>query len=192
VLVAAGLILVMVVAAVIAGRALLGGSSGSRHRAASDTPSASPSAQPGGLPAGFRRYAHPGGFSVAVPQGWTPTQVNNGIVDVQEPGSTRFLRLIRSASTAAARTQLASAEPGFASSHDGYHLLRLDKVSYRSYDAADWEFTYDKSGTLRHVLYRAVAVDGASYGLYLSVPDARWTESRRIFDVAAATFDLRG
>jgi len=189
VLVAVGLIVIMLVAAAVAGRALLGKPSSSGHRAGPVVPSATPTG-PAALPAGFRRYQHPGGFSLAVPQGWTPSQVNPGIVDVQEPGSSRFLRLIRADSNASARTQLASAEPGFAHSHGDYRLIRLEKVTYRSYDTADWEFTFSKGGTLRHVLYRTIASGGASYGLYLSVPDSRWTDSRRIFDVAAATFAL--
>jgi hypothetical protein len=64
----------------------------------------------------------------------------------------------------------------------------LTKVSYRGYDAADWEFTFSRNGTIRHVIYRAVVVNGASYGLYLSAPDQQWADSRRFFDVAAGTF----
>ncbi len=63
-------------------------------------------------------------------------------------------------------------------------------MSYRQYDTADWEFTFARNGTLRHVLYRAIVVNGASYGIYLSAPDREWAASRRVFDVAAATFDL--
>jgi hypothetical protein len=191
ILVVLGLVVVLLVAAVIGARALLGGSSGSTYRDGSNSPSASPTGS-ASMPAGFRRYEHPGGFSVAVPQRWTPVQRRTGVIDVQEPGSSRFLRLIRADSSASAQSQLASAEPGFINpDHPGYRRLRLEKVPYRGYDSADWEFTFSFStgGTLRHVLYRAVVVHGASYGLYLSAPDSEWSPSRRIFDVAVSTFD---
>jgi hypothetical protein len=142
------------------------------------------------MPAGFRRYKHPGGFSVAVPQGWTPEQRGAGIIDVAEAGSSRFLRLIRKDSGASALSQLAAAEPDFSERNPDYRRLGLAKVTYRRYDTADWEFTFSRSGVLRHVLYRTVVVSGASYGVYLSVPDSQWSASRRFFDVATATLDI--
>jgi hypothetical protein len=191
ILIVVGLVFVLLVAAVIATRAMLSDGSGTTPRAGSAAPSSS--ATPDGtatVPQGFRRYAHPGGFSVAVPRGWPVGRRSTGIIDLKEPGSSRFLRLIRADSGTAARTQLASAEPGFARDNSDYQRLRLEKVSYRGYDAADWEFTFSRNGTRRHVLYRAFVVDGASYAVYLSTPDDQWAASRRFFDVAVGTLDL--
>jgi hypothetical protein len=188
-LIVAGLVVVLLVAAVVAARAWLGDSTGSTRRAGSTVPSASPTG-PAGLPAGFRRYQHPGGFSVAIPEGWTAEQRGTGIVDAQEPGSSRFLRLIRNGSSAGALRQLKAAEPGFAQRNPEYRRLRLENVSYHRYDTAEWEFTFSRNGVMRHVLYRTIVADGASYGIYLSVPDSRWAASRRIFDVGTATLDL--
>jgi hypothetical protein len=189
ILVVAGLVVVLLVAAVIGARSMLGSSGSTTPRAGSDSPPAAPTTE-GGLPSGFRPFQHPGGFSVTVPQGWTPERPKTGIIDLNDPDSSRFLRLIRADSSVSALSQLASAEPGFAKRHGDYQRLRLEKVSYRDHDAADWEFTFSRNGVLRHVLYRAIVADGASYAVYLSTAASEWAASRRIFDVAARTLDL--
>jgi hypothetical protein len=165
----------------IGGRTAVGGTG-------SSSPTASP-VGPGAVPAGFTSYRHPGGFSVAVPQGWDTLVRPRGVVDVKDPDSARFLRLIRAGSAGDPRAMLAAAEPSFRRGHDGYRRIALDTVDYHGYPAADWEFRYDNAGATRRVLYRAFVVDGTGYAIYLSTPEEQWAASRRFFDTAAATFE---
>jgi hypothetical protein len=151
----------------------------------------STSAGPAALPAGYTLYKGDG-FTVGVPAGWTATPGREGVVDLTEPGAQagtrRFLRLITVGGGAEALGQLTTAERDFAANpqYAPYQRVRLEAVDYRDYDAADWEFTFGQPR--RHVLYRGAVTDGRTFGLYLSVPDSRWEESRAVFQVAADTF----
>jgi hypothetical protein len=142
------------------------------------------------VPAGFVRYRDATGFSVAVPAGWQ-TVHNGTLVDFREPGGGRFLRIDQSDSPQGDPvTDWQRQAASFASTHAGYHLVRpIVRVDYRGWNAADWEFTWTSGGTTIHVLNRNVVPSPTkAYALYWSVPDSQWTSSRRIFDIAAQTF----
>ena len=71
----------------------------------------------------------------------------------------------------------------------GYHLVRLERVGYKGWDAADWEFTWTASGGPLHVLNRNIRVnDHRAYALYWSVPSSQWGSLRPSFDAIAASF----
>ena len=71
----------------------------------------------------------------------------------------------------------------------GYKLVRLERVPYKTWDAADWEFLWTPSGGQLHVLDRNVRVnDRRAYALYWSVPAQDWAARKRDFDVIAASF----
>jgi hypothetical protein len=186
------LIVIVLVAVVILGGALLirglrGNDSGNRG---SGTPTgASSSLGPATIPTGYKRYDGTG-FSVAVPAAWPPAVQRSGVVDAKEPSSTRFLRLITVASSAAAFDQLSAAERQFDAdpSYGAYQRVRLERVDYRGLDAADWEFTFTLDGVPRHVLYRGIVSGGRTYGLYLSTPADQWAKTTTVFQVAANTF----
>jgi hypothetical protein len=189
VLAVVGLVVLVAVGGVLAVHAFFGGSPAGPATRTSAPPSAPASSGPAGVPSGFSRYQHAGGFSVAVPQGWQPQVKPRGVVDVRDPGSSRFLRLIRTSGGGDPRAQLAAAEVSFQRDHQDYHRVRLTKIDYRGYSAADWEFTYSNGGETRRVLYRSFQVSGSGYAIYLSAPAAQWADSRRFFDIATTTFD---
>ncbi|HEX2772796.1 MAG TPA: serine/threonine protein kinase, partial [Micromonosporaceae bacterium] len=54
---------------------------------------------------------------------------------------------------------------------------------------AELEYTCGSSGE-RHGLWRMVPHDGKAYSFYLSAADARFEESKPIFDEMASTFRL--
>jgi eukaryotic-like serine/threonine-protein kinase len=183
----AGLVLIVVIGGVLAAKAFFGGSPAAQPTTTTQAPTPTRST-PAGVPAGYSLYRHPGGFSVAVPRGWEPQVKPRGVVDVRDPASSRFLRLIRTSTGADPLAQLTAAEGTFKQDHQDYHRVRLESVDYHGYPTADWEFTYSNDGSIRRVLYRSFQVDGASYAIYLSAPEAQWTDSRRFFDTATATF----
>ena len=184
-------VLGLLLVAVVGGALLLngvGGSGDGGSRAATGAPSAAPAAA--AIPAGYTSYRGDG-FTVGVPAGWTAESGRSGVVDVRAPGALplppadhgRWLDRPRSAQLTAAEAQFA-ANPAYAP----YEKIRLEKVDYRGYQAADWEFTFTSGGTRRHVLYRGVVIGGRTFGLYLSVPADRWESSRAVFQTAADTF----
>jgi hypothetical protein len=67
--------------------------------------------------------------------------------------------------------------------------VRLERVGYKGWDAADWEFTWTPSSGPLHVLNRNIRVnDHRAYALYWSVPSSQWGSLRPSFDAIAASF----
>ncbi len=77
-----------------------------------------------------------------------------------------------------------------AGSYAGYHLIRLQPVSYPQAEAAaDWEFTYYDNGVLTHVLNRNVRANAHhAYALYWATPQDDWNADYHYFQAFAATF----
>ena len=158
------------------------------------TPAPTGSASGGGsaqaIPPGFVQYRDRTGFSVVVPAGWQ--QVRSGtLMDFRDPQGGRFLRIDQSDSPKGDPvTDWQRQAANFARTHAGYRLVRpIARVDYRGWAAADWEFTWNSGGATIHVLNRNVVPRPTkAYALYWSVPDSQWASSRRIFDIAARTF----
>ena len=160
----------------------------SRDPGGGSQPGAAPS-EPAPVPAGYKTYQGDG-LSIGVPSGWTPGETRDGVVDVREPGSSRFLRLITVDGSSNALEELTDAERQFAAKdvYQPYRKIGLGTVDYRGYDAAEWEFTFTLNGVVRHVVYRGVVSGGRSYGVYFSVPETLWEQSRAILQTAVDTF----
>ncbi|WP_177239887.1 serine/threonine-protein kinase [Streptomyces monashensis] len=60
-----------------------------------------------------------------------------------------------------------------------YHKVRIEKVDYRSWNTADWEFTY-VDGAKYHTIDRGFVVNGGlGYGLMYTAKDADWDSALR-------------
>lgn len=151
--------------------------------------SAPPTRSHHGMPFGYRAYTGPGGFTVGVPKGWTPTHRGAGVVDLNDPKGGRFLRLSGGpAPSGPPLGRLGAAERAFSTTHTGYRRVAIRTVPYRHYQAAEWEFTYTAGGRTRHVRYRYFVVGGRAYGIYISAPEATYQAMVPVFRVATTTF----
>ncbi|TVZ05487.1 serine/threonine protein kinase [Trebonia kvetii] len=145
----------------------------------------------GALPAGYHRFTNSTGFSIGVPDGWPISHVGH-YVYITDPANSGIFLLIDQSDTpqpdplADWRQQAANR----ASSYPGYHLIRLESVSYpQAEKAADWEFTYVRDGILVHILNRNVLANAHhAYALYWSVPESSWNSYYHVFQAFAATF----
>jgi hypothetical protein len=162
---------------------------------ASPSASASASGGSGAMPAGFYRFTNSTGFSIGVPKGWQVQHVGH-YVYIRDPGDSGVFLLIDQSDQPQSNTlgdwkEQAAARQG---SYPGYHLLRLQTVSYpQARQAADWEFTYDRDGVPVHILNRNVLANSAhAYALYWSAPDSDWTADFHYFQAFAATFRPAG
>jgi serine/threonine protein kinase len=146
-------------------------------------------AEPATLPAGFRLHTDPTGFRVAVPDGWTRS-TEGPRTYFNEPGGGRYLLVDQTTEPKDdPLTDWQANEPAVANRLDGYERISLERVEYRGWDTADWEFTWQGSRGQIHVLNRNVRVsDARAYALYWSVPEPQWAESRDMFDVIAQSF----
>ena len=145
----------------------------------------------GTMPAGYYRFTNPTGFSIGVPSGWQISHVGH-YVYINDPANAGVFLLIDQSDQPKAdpladwRQQQAARM----STYPDYHLIRLQSVSYpQAEKAADWEFTYDRSGVIVHILNRNVLANAHhAYALYWSVPESDWTADYHYFQAFAATF----
>ncbi len=153
---------------------------------------------PGGasaLPAGYYRFTNSTGFSIGVPTGWQISHVGH-YVYVRDPANSGIFLLIDQSdqpepnALADWRQQAAARQ----SSYPDYHLIRLQAVSYpQAEQAADWEFTYDRNGTIVHILNRNVLANTRhAYALYWSTPENDWNADYHYFAAFAVTFRPAG
>jgi hypothetical protein len=140
----------------------------------------------------FTRYTDPrDGFSLITPSGWRPVRRDTR-VDIDDPGSTRFLRIDTSDTPLADPYQnWVDYERQFRQGKSGYRLVGIRRVpDYRpseGWSTADWEFVL--GGT--HVLDRNIRVSSArAHAIYWSTPDSQWSAaaSRQILDLAERSF----
>jgi eukaryotic-like serine/threonine-protein kinase len=164
-------------------------------RSTAASPSISATTDPGrgyaALPAGFYRFTNSTGFSIGVPQGWPISHVGH-YVYVQDPSNSGIFLIIDQSDQPKAdpladwEQQQANRE----SSYLDYHLIRLQSVSYpQAEKAADWEFTFDRSGVPVHILNRNILANAKhAYALYWSTPEGDWNADYHYFAGFAATF----
>ena len=147
--------------------------------------------QAGAAPAGFHLEQDPLGFQVAVPNGWYRQLDGATRVDYVNPAnSANYLRIDQQAEAGpSALGAWQDYEPSLDGIFNGYDLLRLESVAYRSWEAADLEFTYQgTNGTIR-VLDRGFITDPRGFAILMSGPADTWaTQSLPVFQVAAASF----
>ncbi|MFF7353457.1 serine/threonine-protein kinase [Streptomyces filipinensis] len=61
-----------------------------------------------------------------------------------------------------------------------YHRIRIEKVDYRGWNTADWEFTYVDDGTGYRTIDRGFVVNGhLGYGLMYTAKSAKWDSALR-------------
>ncbi|MEU3946068.1 serine/threonine-protein kinase [Streptomyces sp. NPDC029526] len=114
-----------------------------------------------GLPEGWKyvstgaagdRFAGPDGQKLLV--AWTSTPKSDPVADWKN--QERFMR----------RSQ--------------YRQIRIEKVEYRGWNAADWEFTYSEGGTKYRTIDRGFVVDGrVGYALMYTAKADDWDGDRR-------------
>jgi eukaryotic-like serine/threonine-protein kinase len=155
------------------------------------TPTAPTTAAGGPVPAGYQLVRDPLGFQVAIPRGWTRRAAGGSRVDYVSPTtSAMYLRVDQVPQAAPSAVQAwREYEPTLAKQLPGYHRIRLQRVPFRQWKAADLEFTWQSTNTTLHVLDRGFITDPRGFALLMSGPDDTWqSESLPVFNVAASTF----
>jgi hypothetical protein len=126
------------------------------------------------LPNGWRDYRDPTGFSVYVPEGWTRSK-KGSIVYFRSRGRVLGIDQTRKPQWDPVADWRGKAD---------YRVRRGDFPSYREVhikkvdyflEAADWEFTFNRSGTRQHVNNRGfITARTQAYGIYWQTTDAAW------------------
>lgn len=158
--------------------------------ASTTTPPATTTQNAGAAPPGFDLAEDPLGFNVAVPEGWYRRLDGATRVDYVNPNNSgNYLRIdqIPQAGPDAYQAWVEYEENTLQHTFEDYQRIRLERVNFRGWPAADLEWTYN-DGTMR-VLDRGFITDPRGFAILMSGPASTWeTESRPVFDVAASTF----
>jgi hypothetical protein len=140
------------------------------------------------LPAGWKDYRDKTGFSVYVPDGWTRSQKNSmvyfrgdgrvlGIDQSDQPKSDPLADWKEKAAYRVPRGDF-----------PGYHLVRMESVNYLK-KSADWEYTFDGSGSRQHVDNRNIlASSKQAYAIYWQTSDAQWSSHKDDLALIYASF----
>jgi hypothetical protein len=141
------------------------------------------------VPAGFTVRKDSTGFSVAVPKGWTRS-VSGTRTYYRDPSGRGYLMVDQTTHPKPdALKDKQAQEKLIAATWPHYHRIRLEDVSYKGWDTADWEYTWRPSGGTLHVLNRNIRVNSKqAYALYWSIPAAEWTKRWSDFKTIAASF----
>jgi protein kinase-like protein len=125
----------------------------------------------------WHTYDDPGEFAIGLPPAWAVASKASG--EVQFRGAPRGFVLVVAWSThpqpdALADWQQQAAEKAAADS--SYRQISIHRVSYRGYNAADWQFTNVYQGVRVHVIDRGFIVRAGqlSFAIELYGPASKW------------------
>ncbi|RQW84245.1 PsbP-related protein, partial [Micromonospora globispora] len=185
---AGGLAVLLLIGAV----ALFGGGDEPTRPIVTTLPTATADAGPG---VAMQEYSGRG-VTVQVPKGWE-RKTGGVYVDYVDPADEG--RKVRILAEKWGGTSMSWAE--FASKNlkskskvcaDPYNQLSMTEQELAGEPAAELEYTCGEGDAMRHGVWRGVAHDGKIYSFYLSATDAKFAESRAIFDAMVKSFQLTG
>jgi eukaryotic-like serine/threonine-protein kinase len=132
------------------------------------------------VPAGWRTFQDPdGSYRLSFPPTWTPTD-RGPFIDFTEPGGQRFFRVQPTSDGVAPLAAQRSLERSFIARHpgDSYRRLRLGPTTFRSVQAAEWEFTFLDEGRLIRGYDITFVAAGRRHAILFRSPASRWAASR--------------
>jgi len=140
----------------------------------------------------WQTYHDLSGFSIKLPPGWAVS--SRTATEVEFTGPTPgFVALVAWTATPQSDqlTDWRQQAAAKAAADPSYQQIGIERVYYRGYNAADWEFTDMYKGTLTHVLDHGFIVTPChlAYAIELYGPDAMWTSVQPgIWNGLLATF----
>jgi eukaryotic-like serine/threonine-protein kinase len=164
---------------------------------ASTSASASASASSSGaVPAGWVIYTDPGGFSIKVPPGWSVTSTDTDEVRFTGPMPGYVILVAwNNDPQADAYTDWEQQAAAKAASDPTYQQIGIQRVYYRGWNAADWEFINSYGGEETHVLDRGFVVIPGSLGYAIEIygPPSGFAAARAaLWNGLTASFEPAG
>ncbi|MER7926368.1 serine/threonine-protein kinase [Streptomyces sp. NPDC096057] len=126
-----------------------------------------------------KTYKASQGFSIGLPAGWSYQSTDSAGVRLAGPDGQKLLIAWTSTPKSDAVADWKNQEQYMTRS--GYSRIRIEKVDYRGWNAADWEFTYQDGGTKYRTIDRGFVVNShLGYALMYTAKAANWgTELRK-------------
>jgi hypothetical protein len=191
VIVGAALAIVVGLAAIGAMSGWFSGGSGVAAPPPATTPAITPTPdQP--LIAEVQQYADRG-ISVNVPKNWTKSG-SGTYVDYTDPANNgRKIRINIEDASGDAEKFFTTAETGLkkpSTCPSPYKRVALTPTTLAQKPANQLEYTCGSGSSMRHGIWDAVVVGGKVYHFYLTVPDAKFGDSKIIFEEMARSFSF--
>ncbi|MFE2882739.1 serine/threonine-protein kinase [Streptomyces sp. NPDC059272] len=126
-----------------------------------------------------KTYRSSQGFSIGLPAGWSYQSTDSAGVRLAGPDGQKLLIAWTSTPKSDAVADWKNQEQYMTRS--GYSRIRIEKVDYRGWNTADWEFTYQDGGTKYRTIDRGFVVNShLGYALMYTAKSANWgTELRK-------------
>ncbi|MEZ7128456.1 protein kinase [Nonomuraea sp. AD125B] len=158
------------------------------------TSSPNPTTRP--LPAGWRTLTNSaGGFTIGLPKGWratkNPDRDSIRLTGPDTPGALIVEWTVPDIPWQDPKAHWLGLEREIRAKGEfrDYTRIGITGVRYLGREAADWEFTRTRSGSLIHVVNRGFhTADGRPFALYWETLDSRWARDRHYFDAFVRTF----
>ncbi|MGW6056603.1 protein kinase domain-containing protein [Streptomyces sp. NPDC055189] len=123
-------------------------------------------------------YKHSQGFSVGLPKGWKYQSTAAAGARFTGPDGQKLLIGWTTTPKSDPVADWKSQESYMVRSQ--YKRIRIEKVDYRGWNTADWEFTYVDGGTKYRSIDRGFVVNGGlGYGMMYTAKDAKWDSDER-------------
>jgi tRNA A-37 threonylcarbamoyl transferase component Bud32 len=118
------------------------------------------------------------GFSIGLPKGWKYQSQDTAGARFTGPDGQKLLVGWTSTPKDDPVADWNNQERGMVRSQ--YKKIRIESVSYRGWNTADWEFTYVDGGTKFHTIDRGFVVNAhQGYALMYTAKDAAWNSALR-------------
>jgi hypothetical protein len=134
------------------------------------------------------------GINVDVPQGWARKASGVWVDYIDPDDKLRKVRILVESSKATPEKFLSVAENGLenrsTSCPKPYARVNLTQQSIAGRDGAVLEYTCGTGPEARHGMWGAVIENGKAYSFYLTTSEAKFADSKQIFDEMAKTYKL--
>ncbi|MCX4782829.1 serine/threonine-protein kinase [Streptomyces sp. NBC_01264] len=167
------------------------GRQGSRSAPAAPGGAASPSPTPSGPPSGYRTFADPQGFAIAVPAGYQRATDDQRVFYVSPDGAFRIGIRVKMPVAGGPLGVMRQAHANGPDTNAGYRGGSVAPTTRHGLPAALWEFSwngFDAAEGARHTYDLCWDQNGRMYDIWVSAPVGELAESKRHFDTAVATF----
>ncbi|MBO4205795.1 hypothetical protein GSF22_07220 [Micromonospora echinofusca] len=134
------------------------------------------------------------GISMLVPKGWKRATGGSytDYIDPADPG--RKVRIITEDFSTTSTRWAEVAEEGLqkrsTSCVKPYKQLAMNEVELAGKPAAEFEYNCGEGDAMRHGVWRGVVTGGKAYSFYLTSTEAKFAESKPIFDEMVKSFQL--
>ncbi|TDB79641.1 serine/threonine-protein kinase [Micromonospora sp. KC721] len=134
------------------------------------------------------------GLRVLVPKGWERKSAGDWVDYVDPEDASRKVRVLVERFGTTSNRWAEVAEDGLKSRSKScarpYEQVSMTAEELAGKPAAQLEYTCGNGGTKRHGVWRGVVHDGKAYSFYLTSNDAKFGESKPIFDEMVRSFQL--